>query len=616
VFTRLECELNQVHSVIHTPMARAAALTTVDQDIDAAKRLVLSMLTHHNMFVPISILPAGILARIFHVIAFSGEPYSLGWVHVTHVCRRWRQIALDDSTLWTHFSLQNTDWPDGLTPLRNKDWITERLSRARSALLVVELSALMSKDTLSLFLPHISHTRELYLRNLSCLHSKIVHEITIQKAPVLECLELSASNTFPIGIKHHVRHTFFKGPLPKLRVFCISQILFPWSLIPRGQLTRLEVALNKEVLTPEPEVPPHDDLHQLIDLLVNCPALEVLTLKNCLPATPSELSGGQTIHLPRLLRLCLGGSSSRVVHLLKMFKLSSSTTLRLDCTSESTATYNEHVILSILSAHFGDPTPIAFSSFKVKVTMGYLPVRCMLKMVASTSLPASPIPRAEVVQADTDIDTELSLSLSFLHVRDFNVVDMILRRACEVLPLSKLDFLSIFSPISIQPVNWGEVFRHCIEVTTVQVYGHMTDLLQALAPLHPWTGRDGRGAQAQASDDNDNDNDDAPAPMHVPIFPKLTSLLLEKLSFTDAVPDLVMSAVQWRMANKTPLTTLCIDRCAIRKRQAEALEKVVRDFRWDHLLGFHYNEDGDSEDRYDYETDYRYPKYDDYDNSY
>src|SRR5712672_2420969 len=115
MFSRLECKLNKFQSTIQPPKTRVAALTTVDQDIDAAKRLVLSMLTHHNMLVPISILPAEILARIFHVIAFSGQPNSLGWVHITHVCRRWRQIALDDSTLWTHFS----------TSLRNKDWIAE-----------------------------------------------------------------------------------------------------------------------------------------------------------------------------------------------------------------------------------------------------------------------------------------------------------------------------------------------------------------------------------------------------------------------------------------------------------------------------------------------------------
>jgi len=49
------------------------------------------------------------------------------------------------------------------------------------------------------------------------------------------------------------------------------------------------------------------------------------------------------------------------------------------------------------------------------------------------------------------------------------------------------------------------------------------------------------------------------------------SLLLEMLYVSDPVPglgvlyDLVMSAAQLRKANKTPLTTLCIDNCVIRE---------------------------------------------------
>jgi len=165
VFSRLECELNEFRSAFQNPKARATALATIDQDIDAAKRLILSMLTRRNTLAPISILPAEILARIFHfaaaAAASSVQTYSpimsLGWVSVTHVCRRWLQVALDDAPLWAHFSTSST---------RDKDWITARLSRARNAPLVIELDASLGKDTVSLFTPHISHTRQLCLRSI------------------------------------------------------------------------------------------------------------------------------------------------------------------------------------------------------------------------------------------------------------------------------------------------------------------------------------------------------------------------------------------------------------------------------------------------------------------
>jgi len=581
VFFRLECELNQFQPAIRTPKARAAALATVDQDIDAAKRLILSLFTRRNMLVPISILPVEILARIFHLVAFSEHPNShrpeLGSVYFTHVCRRWRQVALDDSTLWTHFS--NTP--------RNKDWIAERLSRARNAPLVIELGRSVVKDTFSLFTPHISHTRELYLYNLSFHHSEVVQEISTQNAPALERLKIGMSiSTDP---KHLVLQSFFKGPLPKLQILCIVDILFPWSLFPRGRLTELRVTLSEEVSTVTSKVSPHGDLNQLIDLLVNCPALEILTLKNCLPAMVSEFSGGQTIHLPRLSRLHLGGSSSRITDLLKMLKLSSSTKLHLDCMTENTAPHNDHLILPILSAHFNDPTPVKFRSFDI--TLG--PAGDRIDMIASTSLP---IRHSRTSEADCD--PELHLSSQWIPALSDRVDCDILRRVCGALSLSTLKFLFIYlpDPNPFININWSEMFQDCTAVTTVQVHGRWTiGLLEALTPPKRANttargirgkrkrGDKGRGARAQVPDDDN----DGPAPAHVPIFPKLRSLMLKGLDFSDAVPgsgdlyDLILSAVQRRKVNKRPLTTLCITNCVISADQAGKFRSVVRNFCWD-----------------------------------
>jgi len=575
VLSRLECELNQFQSAIQTPKARAAALATADRGIDDAQRLMLSMLTRRNTLVPISILPADVLSRIFHFIAFE-ELSDLFDCVFAHVCRRWRQVALDDSTLWTHFS----DLP------RNKDWIAERLFRARHAPLVIHLYQSMGKDTLSLFTPHITHTRELDLSGLS-RHSKIVQEISIQKAPILEYLKFGELDSLPMD-NGHVGHLFFKGTLPKLRMLEVSTV-FPWSLFPRGQLTELTVTLIGGVSALTSKDSQHDGLNQFIGLLVASPSLEVLTLQNCLPTTlSSESLDGQPIHLPRLSRLCLTGSSPCVTNLFKMLKLSSSTRLRLNCTSENTATPNGYHILPILSEHFNDPTHVKFRNFKIDVdhTHG------MIEMIASTSLPMSPIPRTHFIQADGDPE----LSLSFHRISDLNRLSDILRKACNVLSLSNIEFFSFSSRIPNQVIiDWSDIFQHCPEVATVQVDGGRTiGLLQALTS--PKRANDnGRGAEAQAANDNDNH---APAPMHVPIFPKLTSLRLKTLNFTysGVLSDLVINAVQQRKVNKTPLTTLCIEKCVIREKQAAALEKLVCDFQWDHYKGYYDDEESNRED--------------------
>jgi len=435
------------------------------------------------------------------------------------------------------------------------------------------------------------------------LELKFLQELGTQKAPALERLELDVSEFFPISIEHVVGHSFFKRPLPKLRILYLSQILFPWSLVPRGQLTQLIVSLDRETSIVNSKVSQHDDLDQLIGLLVDCPSLEVLTLENCLPAMLSNSSGGeQTIHLPRLSRLCLGGSNSRIMNLLKMLKLSSPPTLRLNCTSNKTVTHNRanYEILPFLSTHFNGPTPVKFRSLEINAGR-------VIDMVASTSLPMSSSPYTHVIQTDSDAE----LSLSFYRVVKLNRAD-IPRRVCDVLCLSNLDFLSVHSGSPNQSKNWSEVFQHCTEVTTVQVHGCGTiGLLQALTPpklaITTACGRqrerkggdNGRRAWAEAPRDDDNHG---PAPVHVPIFPKLTSLTLESLDFTDAIPgfgvlyDLVLRAVQWRKANKTPLTTLWIERCVISEEQASALEKLVSGFQWHHVEGYYPSKEGDSED--------------------
>jgi len=271
-----------------------------------------------------------------------------------------------------------------------------------------------------------------------------------------------------------------------------------------------------------------------------------------------------------------------------MFKLPSSTTLCLDCTSERTATHNDHHILPILSEYFNNPK---FRSFKI----GMDNLDRVTAVVASTSLLPRPIPCTGVILSDGDAD----LNLLFHHISEINDSLDILRRACDMVSLSNLEFLSISFPNPDEVIDWSEIFQQCTEVTTVQLSGHGTiGLLQALTPKEANTrekggkrkhGDKGTGARAQAANDTDNDE---PAPVHVPIFPKLTSPRLQRLDFSDSVPgsgvlyNLVKGAVKRRKANNTPLTTLYIVNCVLWEDQAEALQKFVRHFRWDEREGY------------------------------
>ena len=222
----------------------------------------------------------------------------------------------------------------------------------------IDLGGASGQEVLLMFPPHLPHTRKLCFYCLSMLHSENVRDIYSREAPALEHFELGVSDTSIIIFRDLGGKTLFNGQAPRLRTLFLSQVLIPWSLIPCGQLTRLTIGFFREVSIYD--VPSHRNLYQMIDLLVHCPELEMLVLGCCFPPQLTEIQYGQTIYLPRLSRLCLAGSSSRVTNLMKMLIPPSSTNLHFHCLSENTPTHNDRLLLPFISAQFQGPAPIEF----------------------------------------------------------------------------------------------------------------------------------------------------------------------------------------------------------------------------------------------------------------
>ena len=590
-------ETGQSHfrAMAQTLTARTAAFSAIDKEIDTERQLIRSLLLRRNTLAPISALPPELLSRIFHFHAQDERLYGqpLGWIWVTHVCQHWRQVALNDSSLWATIT----------APLPRVTWISEMLVRARKAPLVIDIVGLESQSVLPQLPPHIPHTRELRLRSLSILHIQGVREICKLEAPTLEHFELGISESVgPVTFREFVGTTLFKGQAPKLRTFSLAQISsIPWSLIPRGQLTQLEITDHDGMFNTHDSL--LNDLNQFIDLLIDSPDLEVLVLKCCLPTILSEVSHGQPNHLPRLSRLSLGGQTASITNLLKMLKLPSSATLHLHCTSENPSTHHANVLLHLVSAHFRNSTPQEFKSFRV--TIGHFHSDHLIDVAASIAPTESTIYDSPGHEDAKEGKAELNLTFycELPAFRELMHAD-ILGRVCSMLPISNLEFLSISDSDTIQSVNWYDLFQRCKNVTTIQAKGCGTiGFLQALAPpkvtdtMARGKGKkrkcDKRATQVQAANNSPGVRATATA------FPKLTSLLLENLNLAAAVPDhgilydILMNAIQWRKTNKVPLKTLAVDSCAITARPANRLKKHVENFSWD---GEECSTDGEWED--------------------
>ena len=593
-FARVESRFNYFLTAIH-PSARIAAISAIDKEIDeqlkavdehhravdAAKQLLHSQLARRNALAPISLLPPEILARVFHILVFEDPACSternMGWIRATHVCQFWRQVALDDSSLWA------TIWGASA----NTELIAEMLARARNAPLNIDicLNGSSGQEALHMFPPHLSHTRELRLHGPSMLYPGGVRGIYSREAPALEHFELRVLDSAPITFRDLDGTTLFKGQAPRLRTFSLFQVLIPWSLIPRGQLTHLKIALLKEASTTDI---PCGDLNQLTGLLVNCPGLEVLGLMRCLPSQLAQFPHNQTIHLPCLSRLCLVGSSSRITNLMKMLKIPSSTKLHLRCTSKNTSGYSDHLLLPVISAQLQVPAPIEFKY--LSVTLG-----CMcqpFEVIASKSVPASRIRQFHGLGDDMDDDDDdFILSFDRQPVLS-NKIDL-LEAVCKMLPISNLEFLSICSSDSL---NWVENFKRCTKLTTLQVIGPGTSsLVRALAtPKVPNARRSWKASKSRKKRRDSRDNTPAQpatstaARTQARIFPKLKLLSLKGLEFSETEQpsgilfDVVDKVLRERKApRKARLRMLRIDDCAISARRAKALQNHVEEFHWD-----------------------------------
>ena len=135
---------------------------------------------------PINHLPNELLGHVFFfwfhyepplssIYPLPPYPVSIGWVKVTHVCRHWREVALNCPQLWSEISLY-----------MGREWTRKMIARAKQAPLDI-YSGNEAGNLLALVVPgHLSHTKSL---NISDVDLNVVHSLTAA-APILERLTL------------------------------------------------------------------------------------------------------------------------------------------------------------------------------------------------------------------------------------------------------------------------------------------------------------------------------------------------------------------------------------------------------------------------------------------
>ncbi|KAI0281237.1 hypothetical protein BGY98DRAFT_1185018 [Russula aff. rugulosa BPL654] len=285
----------------------------IDEVISPSEASTGALKSRHNERAPISQLPCAVLTTIFSllsVFAWNEGSGILAWIYVSHVCRRWRETALNHSHFWSHINFTR------LTPAG----MAEILSRAKTAPLHLEayfyrMNMERFEDLGKQLEAHIFHTR--YLKLSGCHLSTVVKRL-VSSTPTLESLTFLTSLRLQQNCDIGWKSPLFKG----LRIL--------------------------EILEPSEEARP--ELNDWLDALNEMPQLKELSLRSATPVAPHadpliSPSVSRTVTLPSLTYFYIGASAEDCALALAHLVLPTLTQLHIDIKSHNWD--GEDVLLAI-----------------------------------------------------------------------------------------------------------------------------------------------------------------------------------------------------------------------------------------------------------------------------
>jgi hypothetical protein len=282
--------------------SRECLQQAIDADIQILEESIRALKLRRNALSPISSLPPEMFAAIFSILCLpgtsplGGKPdHHLARLSVSHVCHRWREIALNQPLLWSHVDFTTLSLAGA----------AEILVRAKSIPLYLEANVssypwddvrfnTFRKDLQE----HVHHIRYLKTRaKPGQLHS--ILEGLISPAPTLEHLSLSSHGGRLIGnIREQflIPATLFAGSTPRFSWLELRKCDISW----RSPL--LKGLKYLQIFTPSTNTRPN--LAVWLDALDEMPQLTALTLHWASPiAPPLPFDVERTVTLPSLTRL-------------------------------------------------------------------------------------------------------------------------------------------------------------------------------------------------------------------------------------------------------------------------------------------------------------------------
>ncbi|KAH9174524.1 hypothetical protein EDB89DRAFT_548562 [Lactarius sanguifluus] len=315
----------------------------IDAEIKSLEASIQALKYRRNALAPISSLPTEVITTIFsflHIpVTLSSFKFTLceqpkrseqlAWLRVAHVCRQWREIALNHPHLWSHVDFT----------VFSSAGAAEILFRAKRVPLYLEarvpfrlwdnsrFSALQKE-----LQDHVSHISHLSI-SAEPFHLHRILKGLVLPAPILESLSLSDekdnTGTRAIGERVVVPDTLFDGSTPRLSCLELLNCDTSWNspllwglkhlyISKPSKIPSLSVWLDALGQMPQlktlalhwasPVVPPGASLPPDVDRTLTLPSLTLFEISSS--ARDCGLALAHLI-LPALTSLCLNATSYR-----------------------------------------------------------------------------------------------------------------------------------------------------------------------------------------------------------------------------------------------------------------------------------------------------------------
>ncbi|KAI0063856.1 hypothetical protein BV25DRAFT_1823928 [Artomyces pyxidatus] len=551
----------------------------LEDEVRACHRALAAIRTRSNSLAPAAMLPSDILALVFESLALDQPPgldshrrgapnakYTmLGWITATHVCTRWRQVALDIPTLWNQ-----------VTPELGFAWFKRMLTRSRktpiSITLRSEVLGSKEKDYLEMLADHLFRTRSL---TVSGHFDTISSSFFPHPVPQLQTLKLHSNWSMPENLPPI--YQFFNLP-SSLREISFSNFSFSWNDIPAcHNLTRLTVTTVAYDIAPRTSSAFECDI--FLDFLRSSPNLESLILKNTFIGLDGHRPSSR-IRLPHLSELVLRERWANLVWLLERIEVPKWTKLHLHASTASPALDDSVPVLRALAPVLGSGVehPPSFHALSMEYDYRGL---CF----AADPLPADDVtgrPSFTHLEHDPRLLVRLSKprtpnNTDTLPVLFQNVFDTLAAGDLQALSLDLRDSGAV-APLSAH--GWAQILPQCSSVVHLRVYGVRAGLIFDLLGC--------RRREIGISETNGTGSAAGGQIVDPPLLPNLQSLDVRYINDDDLVEPSeelwytrLLLALGSRKSTLPSLKLLEVVHCTFDDRQSQLFEELVEEMVWD-----------------------------------